>query len=145
MTESEHISTLKGIVDTQAQQIKSLEEKVLLLLVELQKKTVRKDSSNSSLPPSSDFFNKNKSLRTSSELKSGGQQGHQGTTLPMSSTPDKVIDLKDSFCNICGQSLSNAIFVLKAKRQVVELPPMIPIYEEFRQYACECPTGKSAT
>ena len=103
MTDSEHILTLTSIVDTQAQQIKSLEEKVLLLLEELQKKNIRKDSSNSSLPPSSDFFNKNKSLRPASELKSGGQKGHQGTTLQMSSTPDKIIDLKDSFCTICGQ------------------------------------------
>ena len=142
MTDSEHISTLKGIVDTQAQQIKSLESKVLLLLEELQKKNIRKDSSNSSLPPSSDFFNKNKSLRPPSELKSGGQKGHQGTTLAMSLSPDKIIDLKDSFCNICGQSLSNATFVLKAKRQVLDLPPIVPVYEEFRQYACQCPTCK---
>lgn len=140
MTKSEHISNLEGIVVTQSQQIKSLEEKVMLLLEELRKKDIKKDSSNSSLPPSSDFFNRNRSLRGTSELKSGGQKGHQGTTLEMSSTPDKIIDLKDSFCNICGQSLSAANFILKAKRQVIELPPIAPIYEEFRQYACQCPT-----
>ena len=55
---------------------------------------------------------------------------------------DLIIDLKDSFCNICGQSLSNATFVLKAKRQVLDLPPIVPVYEEFRQYACQCPTCK---
>ena len=142
MTKSSHISNLEGIIVTQSQQIKSLEEKVLLLLEELRKTNLKKDSSNSSLPPSSDFFNKNKSLRSPSELKSGGQQGHRGTTLEMSSTPDKIIELKDSFCNICGQSLSHASFVLKAKRQVIELPPIAPIYEEFRQYSCECPTCK---
>lgn len=142
MTNSEHISKLEGIVITQTQQIKSLEEKIMLLLEELRKKDIKKDSSNSSLPPSRDFFNKNKSLRTPSELKSGGQKGHQGTTLKMSSTPDKTIELKDFFCNICGQSLTKARFILKAKRQVIELPPITPIYEEFRQYACECPTCK---
>ena len=138
MTTSEHISKLEGIILTQSQQIKSLEAKVLLLLEELQKKNIRKHSSNSSLPPSTDFFNKNKSLRSSSILKSGGQKGHQGTTLEMSSSPDKIIDLKDSFCTVCGQSFKNANFVLKAKRQVIEIPPIVPIYEEFRQYACEC-------
>ena len=126
------------MIITQSQQIKSLEAKVLLLLEELQKKNIRKDSSNSSLPPSTDFFNKNKSLRSPSTLKSGGQKGHQGTTLEMSSSPDKIIDLKDSFCTVCGQSFKNANFVLKAKRQVIEIPPIVPIYEEFRQYACEC-------
>ena len=140
MTHSEHISKLEGIVITQTQQIKSLEEKVMLLLEELCKKDIKKDSSNSSLPPSSDFFNKNKSLRTLSDLKSGGQKGHQGNTLAMTSSPDKIIELKDSFCNICGQSLHAAIFILRAKRQVIELPTIVPIYEEFRQYACKCPT-----
>ena len=139
MTNSEHISKLEGIVITQTQQIKSLEAKVLLLLEELRKKDIKKDSSNSSLPPSSDFFNKNKSLRTPSELKSGGQKGHQGTTLEMTLNPDKIIELKDSFCNIYGQSLSSVNFVLKAKRQVIELPMNVPIYEEFQQYACKCP------
>ena len=142
MKDSQHISNLEGIIVTQSQQIKSLEEKVMLLLEELRKKDIKKNSSNSSLPPSSDFFNKTKSLRNPSELKSGGQKGHQGTTLEMSATPDKIIDLKDSFCNICGQSLNNVIFVLKAKRQVVEIPAIIPVYQEFRQYACQCPTCK---
>lgn len=142
MTKSEHISNLEGIIITQSQQIKSLEEKVVLLLEELRKKDIKKDSFNSSLPPSSDFFNRTRSLRSPSELKSGGQKGHQGTTLEMSSAPDKIIELKDSFCNICGSTLSNASFVLKAKRQVIELPPIVPVYEEFRQYACECPTCK---
>ena len=114
----------------------------MLLLEELRKKDLKKDSSNSSLAPSSDFFNKTKSLRSPSELKSGGQKGHQGTTLEMSSTPNKITELKDSFCNICGQSLGNASFILKAKRQVIEIPPVAPIYEEFRQYSCQCPTCK---
>jgi transposase len=142
LTESEHISKLEGIVITQSQQIKSLEDKVMLLLEELRKKDIKKDSSNSSMPPSSDFFHKNTSLRTSSELKSGGQKGHQGTTLKMCSSPDKVTELKDSFCSTCGSPLESANFILKAKRQVIELPPIVPIYEEFRQYGCECPTCK---
>ena len=45
--------------------------------------------------------------------------------------PDKIIDLKDSFCNICGQSLSNAHFVLKAKRQIIELPPLLQFTNNF--------------
>lgn len=57
----------------------------------------------------------------------------------MTSTPDKIIDLKSNFCNKCGQSLSQEIFILKAKRQVVELPPIQPIFEEYRQFSCQCP------
>ena len=142
MIEIENILQLQAENALLSQKVKFLEEKVAQLLEILQKQGVKKDSHNSSLPPSSDFFNKNKNLRIPSKLKSGGQKGHQGTTLEMSSNPDKIIDLKDSFCNICGQSLSNARFVLKAKRQIIELPPIAPIYEEFRQYACECPACK---
>src|SRR5438094_450493 len=47
-----------------------------------------KDSHNSSLPPSSDrFVRRPKSLRTKSEKKPGGQEGHQGTTLRFAETP----------------------------------------------------------
>src|SRR5260221_825928 len=48
-----------------------------------------KDSHNSSLPPSSDRFTRQpKSLRTKSEKQTGGQEGHQGTTLRLSDAPD---------------------------------------------------------
>jgi hypothetical protein len=130
---------LQTINALQAQQILLLEEKVMLLLEMVQKQSIKKGSHNSSLPPSSDFFKKTQSLRVPSTLKSGGQPGHRGSSLEMSSVPDKIIDLKREFCTNCGQSLSEASFELKAKRQVVELPPIVPIYEEFRQYACQCP------
>src|SRR6266566_5813997 len=52
-----------------------------------------KDSHNSSLPPSSDrFVRQPKSLRTKSEKKPGGQEGHPGTTLRFSEAPDEVIE-----------------------------------------------------
>ena len=116
-----------------------LEEKVLFLMEQIQKLSIKKDSHNSSLPPSTDVFkNKNKTLRVKSKLKSGGQPGHKGSTLEMSSSPDKIIELKSNFCNSCGSDLSKENFVLQAKRQVIELPPITPIYEEYRQFACKC-------
>jgi transposase len=125
------------------QEIISLSDKVTVLLTQLSTPLVKKDSHNSSLPPSSDFFvplvKKTKSLRGTSTLKSGGQVGHPGTTLKMTDTPNTIIDLKNNYCVNCGESLSEATFVLQSKRQVIELPPIIPIYEEFRQYSCACP------
>jgi transposase len=139
LTDKELISKLKEQVAFQSQQIKLLEEKVLLLLSQLQRQSVKKDSHNSSLPPSSDIISPPKNLRILSTRKSGGQPGHKGSTLEMSSTPDKIIDLKSAFCSKCGQALQGAIFTLKATRQVVEIPPIKPIYEEYRQYSCQCP------
>jgi transposase len=140
LSDKETISQQQELLVLQSQKIKSLEEKVELLLDLLQKKNIRKDSHNSSLPPSSDLFSKNKSLRPVSTRPNGGQVGHQGSTLKMSETPDKIIDLKSEFCSICGQSLTGEFFTLKAKRQVIEIPPIVPIYEEYRQYVCQCPT-----
>ena len=56
----------------------------------------------------------------------------------MSDHPNTTIDLKTDFCRDCGASLSTSTFVLKARRQVIELPPITPIYEEYRQYSCTC-------
>jgi transposase len=133
VTQSEEITLLKA-------KIVSLEAKLNLVMDILQKTNVKKDSHNSSLPPSTDLFtSKTKSLRPPSVLKSGGQLGHDGTTLKMSATPDVIHDLKNNFCTHCQANLADAVFVIKAKRQVIELPPVVPIYEEYRQYACVCP------
>lgn len=140
MTDKEYISILESENVRLSQQIKKLEEKVLYLLSVQRKPSIKKDSHNSSLPPSSDIVSKKKSLRPKSELKSGGQPGHKGTTLEMSSTPDKINDLKSNYCNICGTDLSGAKHELQSKRQVVEIPPIEPFFEEYRQYSCECPS-----
>ena len=140
MSDKEIISQQQELLVLQSQKIKSLEEKVELLLDLLQKKHVKKDSHNSSLPPSKDLFSKHKSLRPVSIRPNGGQVGHKGSTLGMSETPDKIIDLKSAFCSVCGQTLSRELFILKAMRQVIEIPSIVPIYEEYRQYACQCPT-----
>lgn len=122
------------------QTVSELTEKVSMLLNVLSSPVVKKDSHNSSLPPSSDFsVPKTKSLRVASDKRSGGQVGHIGTTLKMTETPDKVIDLKDNYCTACRSSLENSEFILRCKRQVIEIPPIVPIYEEYRQYSCHCP------
>jgi transposase len=138
LTDKERILQLE-VENTQLrQQVNLLLEKVTYLMEIIQKNGMLKDSHNSSLPPSSDFFTRNKSLRTVSERKSGGQLGHEGTTLKLSENPNNVIELKSNFCSKCGQILPENNFILKAKRQVVEIPPILPIYNEYRQYVCRC-------
>lgn len=138
MTLEEENIELKATVALLSQRVAQLDEKLALLLDHVLKSSVKKDSHNSSKPPSSDFSNKNKSLRPPSNLKSGGQLGHEGNTLEMKVIPDKIIELKSDFCSKCGQSLKDNLFVLKAKRQVVEIPPILPVFEEFQQYSCTC-------
>ncbi|MCY7348593.1 MAG: IS66 family transposase [Pyrinomonadaceae bacterium] len=139
MTESENIVILEAENAELRQQIISLEEKVLLLLELQQKQRVKKDSGNSSLPPSSDIGRKTGSLRQRSGRSPGGQKGHRGNTLEMTATPDRIIDLKSNYCAACGNRLGDENFVLKARRQVLEIPPSQPIIEEYRTFACACP------
>ncbi len=91
------------------------------------------------MPPSSDISRNNKSTRKSSGKKSGGQHGHKGKTLLQSSDPDIITDIKSEYCAVCGHHLSNEDFILKSKRQVVDIPPIQPVYHEYRQYSCTCP------
>src|SRR5713101_4822089 len=69
-----------------------------------------KDSHNSSLPPSSDrFVRQPKSLRTKSEKKTGGQEGHPGTTLRFAEVPDEVIEHLVTVCASCQHDLREEI------------------------------------
>src|SRR5260221_12305572 len=82
-----------------------------------------KDSHNSSLPPSSDrFVRQPKSLRSKSEKKTGGQEGHQGTTLQFSDVPDEVIEHRVAVCSSCQHDLREVEACVTLRRQVVDIP-----------------------
>ena len=121
-------------------QVTSLEEKLLLLLDKFERKGVKKTSRNSSLPPSSDIVPHTKSLREPSGRSVGGQVGHKGDTLKMTFSPDNFIELKSEFCERCGTLIAGEFHSLVSKRQVVDIPPIKPIYTEYRQYSCACPS-----
>ena len=68
-------------------QIKELTARLIAL-----ESRLNQNSRNSSRPPSTDYFVKEKpkpkSLRKPSGKKPGGQEGHQGTTLEMVNDPE---------------------------------------------------------
>src|SRR3954468_19768484 len=66
---------------------------------------LNKNSNNSSKPPSADI-QRTKSMRTLSNKKAGGQVGHQGRTLEMSSQPDKITIHRPARCKCCGRDIS---------------------------------------
>lgn len=97
----------------------------------------KKGSKNSSIPPSKDENRKTKSLRKKSGKKSGGQQGHKGSTLKMRDRVDQVVDHSPDFCQACASSLSTER-KLRSRRQVIDIPPIIPIVTEHRVYEKKC-------
>jgi len=103
----------------------------------------KKDSSNSSMPPSSDMGKpkRTRSLRKSSGRKPGGQPGHKGTTLKMTEAPDVYEDHMPSICEHCGNSLLEVPANFAGRRQVIDLPPIRPIITEHRVFSKQCTCG----
>jgi len=69
---------------------------------------LRKDSGNSSKPPSSDapWSKRRRQRRPSSGRKQGGQPGHEGPSRPLfdASAVDEVHDHRPATCPDCGGS-----------------------------------------
>lgn len=134
--------------------IAALESKVLrleltieTLLDKIDDLTHRKNSRNSSVPPSKDENRpqKNQSLRTKSGKKVGAQKGHKGTTLKMVENPDQIINHTPEFCNCCGNDLNNESGEFVLKRQVVDIPIISPTYTEHRIFKKTCTCGHHNT
>ncbi|MCF6360536.1 MAG: IS66 family transposase [Cyclobacteriaceae bacterium] len=115
-------------------------EELELQVIELKAK---KDSTNSSIPPSQDqnSAQRNRSLRKKSTRNKGGQKGHKGYTLEMTQTPAKTIDYVPKFCRQCGEDLERLSSICAERRQVVDIPPISPIYTEHRAYSKTCQCG----
>lgn len=122
-------------------EVMELKALVKELLSQISRLTIKKNSSNSSIPPSIDLLRKNRSLRTKSGKKPGGQQGHTGTTLTMTETPDAIHKLIPDYCNDCGTGLEEIDAQFESKRQVVEIPPIKPVYIEYQSHSKICTCG----
>lgn len=87
-------------------QIAALTEKIAELTTKLEEKNHKKNSGNSSTPPSSDRFEKPapKSLREKSGRKPGGQPGHKGKGMKLDRKPDEVISHIPEKCQGCPKA-----------------------------------------
>jgi transposase len=100
----------------------------------------KKNSSNSSKPPSGDGFGKKtKSLRTKSQRKTGGQIDHPGSTLEWSNEVDLVVEHKVDRCYGCGSSLTQEPVKTVWARQVHDIPPIELTVSEHRVEVKNCP------
>lgn len=106
---------------------------------------LRKDSHNSSKPPSSDGLRKRpQSLRQPSGRKPGGQTGHGGSTLKFAAHPDVIIEHPLPLrCDRCGAPLSvQAEELVMVRRQVFDvLRPVLQV-TEHRGYELHCTCGQ---
>ncbi len=96
-------------------------------------------STTSSTPSSQDYTRSNTyNSRKKSERKSGGQKGHKGNSLTMSTKPDETIHYVPKFCNDCGMPLNSLKVRFSRRRQEIIIPPISPQYIEHQSYKCTC-------
>lgn len=136
------LSELAAHLETVAARVATLEEENAALRAKL-----GTNSGNSSKPPSSDGPGTKphpQSQRRHTGRKSGGQPGHEGHTLRLAAPPDEVVMHRPSQCLLCGHSLADAPAVRRARRQVVDLPPVRACVIEHQAETLRCP-GCGAT
>lgn len=139
---------LRETVEQQRELIEQLQTQLLSLgeQVKSLQERLAKDSHNSHLPPSSDRFGrKAKSLRKTSEKKSGGQPGHPGATLQWTSTPDEVTLCEVVQCEGCQQDLRTVQVCGRERRQVVDVPPTRVFVREYQAEQKRCPQCQHLT
>lgn len=107
---------------------------------------VRRDSHNSSLPPTLDppgvkaqqAVRRTRSLRRTTGRRVGAQPGHRGATLARVAAPDSVITHAPQSCHRCAAALSEGAVVAVERRQVFELPPVRLEVTEHRAETRRC-------
>lgn len=114
---------------------------MILLHLEAQ---LAKNSRNSNKPPSSDSkkskkkLQKTTSLKKKSDKKPGGQPGHEGKTLPMSSAPNETIMLTVDECIQCGKNLKREAYTQESRQQF-EIPEPMMWITEYQAQIKSCP------
>lgn len=123
------------------EQIEDLVRDLFQRVVDLENR-LAKDSHNSSKPPSSNGFSSRKRiLPPVPGRKSGGQTGHDGTTLKMVAVPDRVVSHPlPKHCQ-CGKTLGRGVLT-KERRQVYDLPQTRYEVTEHRVFEARCACGR---
>ena len=152
MDERPDLSKLSGaekdaLIIALFEQVRELAATVQMLTARVQELEgrLRKDSHNSSKPPSSDGLSKkNQSLREPSGRKPGGQSGHGGSTLKMVKEPDVILEHPlAQRCHRCGAGLdAQAEGLIPVRRQVFDLLKPVLQVTEHRGYELHCSCGQ---
>lgn len=122
--------------------------------VEALKAELAKNSGNSSKPPSRDPAGERsrqaearraKRSRDGKLRRPGKQPGSDGTTLAMVENPDQVIVHAPTVCAGCGGSLADAEITATARRQVIDLPVVVPTVTEHQAQTRRCGCCQATT
>ena len=104
---------------------------------------LKKNSSNSSKPPSSDGLKKKiKNNRQKSNRKPGAQPGHKGNGLrPLEKVDEEILCPVNLSCE-CGEDMSRKKAVRIEKRQVIDTPEKLVHVKEYLVEVKQCKCGR---
>jgi transposase len=104
------------------------------------------DSSTTGKPPSSDPIGPRKKRAErraearAEKRRAGKQPGARGANLERR-RPDVVVEHTPACCEACGADLAGAQVVGKQVRQVIDLPPVVPVVADHISYRLRCNCG----
>jgi transposase len=118
--------------------------------VEQLERQVRRDSSTSSKPPSSDSpYGKkprDRSLRERGKRRPGKQPGEPGTTMRLADNPDERFECPPAECRGCGAGLAGEEVTAQRRHQATDIGPApAPRVTEYVAQAKECPCCGTVT
>lgn len=100
----------------------SVVERLTLRVKELESE-LHQNSRNSNYPSSTDKYKSKPAFPRIKGGKIGGKKGHDGGTLKMVIDPDAVKAHTPEVCSRCGQIHGTEPFIVRARRQVFDIPP----------------------
>jgi transposase len=98
-------------------------------------KPVKKTSGNSSLPPSWEIKG---NIETSKTAKKKGER-HKNGGRKLDSEPSQIIIAQSKVCPHCQSEVEIETQTLQKVYEKIELPKIVPIVTQIRQYGGECP------
>lgn len=135
------------MLDDQGEYVERLEKEnneLRDLISKTNRQVVNKTSKNSNRPPSKDIEKpkRTKSRKVKSKRKPGGQAGHKGHYLEMSSCPDKIKHYYPKRCESCNNELDRSNALLESKKQEIDIPPLQPVVTQYNRYKIFCSCGR---
>ena len=98
-------------------------------------KVVKKTSENSSIPPSAEHKG---NIETSKAVKKK-REGHKNGGRKLESEPSQIIIAQAKVCPHCQSEVEMESQTVQAVYEKIELPKIVPIVTQVRQYGGECP------
>jgi len=137
----EDLLVLVGLLQRQNEELAAANERLTARVAELERRLGR-NSSNSSMPPSSDTFGgPQKKPQVKSGRKRGRQPGAGGSGLSMVACPDVTEDHVPAACTGCGSALGESDSIGFERRQVRDIPLTTVKVTEYRAHRCRCACG----